>query len=371
VKISKLETLRVGIAYDSHGPRVGMRPGLKPHATREALMLRMETDDGRVGWGEAFGHFANAASEAAIHSMIGPWLLGKDACDMAALMLDLQRQMFSAGRSGPVFYAISAADIALWDLAAQRAGQPLFRVLGGRSGELTRYASMVRYGGSVEAIRSNCERAHAQGYRAIKLHEHALDAFRAARECVPSDTAVMLDVNCCWSVGEARAVAREIRGEGFRWLEEPVWPPEDVAGMAQVRAEGMTVAAGENMSTIAEFRRAFEAGAVDVIQPSVIKCGGVSAMREVVRLAAESGVEVVPHSPYWGPGYLASAHVCASLPKAPPIETTYVSLAHAPYRLYDAAQPKFTLPDTPGLGFEPDWEVFERCMIRRAAVQPS
>ena len=178
----------------------------------------------------------------------------------------------------------------------------------------------------------------------------------------------MLDVNCCWTVDEAHDVARQIRNDGFWWLEEPVWPPEDHAGMARVRAEGVPIAAGENMGTPLDFQHAFERGAMDIAQPSVIKVGGISHLLQVFTIAAAHGVRVVPHSPYWGPGHLASAHVSASRAEAPLIETTYVKLAAIPHPMYDPRSAAFTLPDLPGLGFQPDMDVFDRHTLHRTSI---
>ena len=366
--IRKIDILRVGIPFQPNGPSIPMRPGLKPRTAIESLMVRVETEDGFIGWGEAFGHFMNPGTEAVLQHVIGPWFLGRDASGIAALMDLAQRQFFSAGRNGTAYHALSAMDIALWDLLGQRSGQPLFRILGGSSGRLERYASMVRYGGNVEAIQRNCVKAAGQGYKAIKLHEHSVSAFRAARECVDRGVRIMLDVNCCWHVDEAREIAREIRDDGFWWLEEPVWPPEDYAGMARVRAEGIAVAAGENMGTPHDFLHAIQHGAIDIAQPSVIKVGGISNLLQIYALAATHGVRVVPHSPYWGPGHVASAHVAASRAEPPLIETTYVTMGAQPHTLYDLDQATFTLPELPGLGFKPDWDVFEKHMIHRAAV---
>jgi L-alanine-DL-glutamate epimerase-like enolase superfamily enzyme len=199
----------------------------------------------------------------------------------------------------------------------------------------------------------------------IKLHETALPAFLAAREAAAAETRIMLDVNCPWPVDEARAVARAIAGRGFHWLEEPVWPPEDYAGLAAVRREGVPIAAGENVTGLHCFRRLLEAGAVDVVQPSVTKIGGITAMQRVLALAHAHSVRVVPHCFYWGPGYLATAHVAASMPVPAPVETAFIDLEARPHDLFDPSRATLALPDRPGLGFEPDPDVLERYLVAR------
>jgi L-alanine-DL-glutamate epimerase-like enolase superfamily enzyme len=364
MKITRIETWRVSVPFETGGPRVGLRPSLntRPWDRMEALILRVECEDGRVGWGEAFGHMVNPGTQAVLRELVGPWFLGKDSRQIAALLQEAQHAFHGFGRSGPMLYALSGIDIALWDLAAQRAGQPLHLLLGGGDGKLDLYGSLMRYGGDVEAVKRNAVRCAKAGYRMIKLHETTIPAFLAAREAVEADVKIMLDVNCPWSVAEAREVARAIKGRGFHWLEEPVWPPEDFAGLAAVRAEGVPIACGENFTALHEFRRLFEAHACDIVQPSVIKLGGISAMLRILALAEAHSVRVVPHCFYWGPGYLATAHVAASRPKPPPVETAFIQLERRPHPLFDPERATLTLPDTPGLGFAPDREVIEAYM---------
>jgi L-alanine-DL-glutamate epimerase-like enolase superfamily enzyme len=371
VKISRIETIRVSIPFENDGPRVGLRPSLdsKPWVNMECLMVRIDTDDGLSGWGEAFGHFVNAGTQEILDTLVGPWFLGKDPQPIVSLMDEAQRGFHGFGRSGPVIYALSAIDIALWDLAAKRAGQPLYRLLGGSSGKLDLYASLTRYRGDPEALRRNCQRAQKLGYRMIKLHETTVPAFLVAREALNPETRLMLDVNCPWSVAEARAIAREIRGRNFHWLEEPVWPPEDYAGLAEVRSEGVAIACGENVSGLHEFRRVFEARAVDVIQPSVVKLGGITAFTRVAALAQAFSVRLIPHCFYWGPGYLATAHLAAALPDRPPVETAFITLAKQPHPLFDPERSTLELPETPGLGFTPDLAVLEAYEVARHEIK--
>jgi L-alanine-DL-glutamate epimerase-like enolase superfamily enzyme len=367
MKITRIETLRVAIPFTTGGPQIGMRPSLnaKPWQRMESLMVRMQTDDGLVGWGEAFGHLVNAGTQSIIDSLVGPWFLGRDAGPIAATMEEAQRAFHGFGRGGPVMYALSAMDIALWDLAAQRAGQPLFRMLGGEARPLPCYASLMRYGGEKEAIARNTKRAENAGFTWIKLHENTVPAFLAARRAVASSTRIMLDVNCPWAVDEAIAIAREIEDYDFHWLEEPIWPPEDVDALAEIRAEGVAIAAGENFATLHDFRLLFEAQAVDFVQPSVIKVGGISAMLRIFALAQAFSVRVVPHCFYWGPGYLATAHLAATLTRTTPVETAFITLSHQPHPLFDPTSATLTLPETPGLGFQPDMDVLEQFMVSR------
>jgi L-alanine-DL-glutamate epimerase-like enolase superfamily enzyme len=148
----------------------------------------------------------------------------------------------------------------------------------------------------------------------------------------------------------------------LRWLEEPVWPPEDYAGLARVRAQGgIPVAAGENAASLLQFQHLFEANAVDFVQPSPTKMGGVSELHKVFALASAHNVTVMPHSFYDGPGLLAGIHVNAALGRGSLVEWRYFDLEA---RLYgDAVLPAegaIAVPTGPGLGAEPDPDVIRR-----------
>jgi L-alanine-DL-glutamate epimerase-like enolase superfamily enzyme len=141
----------------------------------------------------------------------------------------------------------------------------------------------------------------------------------------------------------------------IRWVEEPTWPPEDLDAIAAVRAaSGCGIAAGENLGGVEDFRRLLAACAVDVVQPSATKHGGVSVLLEVAALAREAGVAAMPHSPYFGPGLLATLHVLAAMPEAEPIEVYFADLDEPPYgdalTVRDGA---IAVPQGPGLGLEP------------------
>jgi len=163
-------------------------------------------------------------------------------------------------------------------------------------------------------------------------------------------------------VPQAIEMAKRLAPFDPHWLEEPVWPPENLAGLAEVRAKGgIATAAGENYGTAWEFRRAMEARAITYAQPSVTKLGGVTEMRKVMTLGEMFGVQVVPHSAYFGPGLLASVHCIAALAPDSPVERFYCDFADNP--LNDAIQPKngrIAVPQGPGLGVDPDPRLLEK-----------
>lgn len=366
-KIHSIELIRASVPFETGGPRNGMRPGQAAWTRMESMMVRVNTEDGLTGWGESFGHFVTPGTFATLQGQIAPFFIGKDSRFISPLMDSADRSFGGFGRSGPVRYALGGIDIALWDIAGQRAGLPLYRMLGGGSPTIGLYASLMRYG-EPEAVGRMSREAESAGYTLIKLHEATIPNFMASREALKPETGVALDVGAPWTVSEARGIARSIRDKNFAWLEEPVWPPEDFAGLAKVRAEGMAISAGENIGNLHEFRAWFEAGAIDVAQPSVIKLGGITEMRKVLALAEAHSVRAVPHCFYWGPGYNASAHIVAAQARPPLLETAYIFLEGEVNPTFQPRRGTLTLPDTPGLGFKPDMGQLEKYTLAKATV---
>jgi len=245
MKVVKAETILVSIPFESGGlPPWGW--GGAPANTFDILLVRLETEDGLVGWGEAFSRMADVALKQLIDTRVLPLVLGRDSRQIARIKHDIEFNLHNFGRSGSIMYGISAVDIALWDIAGKRAGQPLCNLIGGPSApHVEVYASFVRYG-TAEKVRAAVQRAIGQGYRWIKLHDIAVPVIRAACEAAAGRATVMLDVNCPWSVEQALAIDAEIADLGLHWFEEPVWPPENYRGLAAVRATGRhRIAAGE------------------------------------------------------------------------------------------------------------------------------
>nr|WP_283949611.1 mandelate racemase/muconate lactonizing enzyme family protein [Limobrevibacterium gyesilva] len=334
------------------------------------LLMRVVTDEGLEGWGEGFGHATCPATRAVIDTQLGPALLGQDARDIAGLHHRMGQMLHMFGRNGPHLYARSALDTALWDIAGKAAGLPLWRLLGAAPpASFAAYASLLRYGDR-GTIAQAVARAVSQGYGDLKLHEVLVEPVAAAREAAGAGPKIMVDTNCPWTVDQAIAMARQLRPYDLTWLEEPVWPPEDFAGLARVRREGgIPIAAGENACGLMDFRNAFQAGALDIAQPSVAKIGGVTEMLKVAGLAEAFGVRLIPHCAYFGPGFLASLHLHARLAPDQPFERLFVDLEASPYHeLVLATNGRVNVPDGPGLGRDPDPAVLARYAVSAPTV---
>jgi L-alanine-DL-glutamate epimerase-like enolase superfamily enzyme len=354
--IAKIETFPLRIPFKPGTASADAAWGGKDLPAADSLLVKVTTDDGLEGWGEAFGFRAVPSAKLAVDELIAPLCIGEDATQIAPLMLDVQKKLHIFGRSGPLFYGISAVDIALWDIAGKAAKAPVYRLLGGGAPDLACYASLIRYS-DPSLIRAGVRRALDAGFRSLKLHEIELPAIRAAREEAGPHVDLMLDVNCAWPLYKARRKAEELKDLHLKWLEEPIWPPENYDGLAQLRRTcGIPIAAGENVSTPMDFERLMAAGAVDFVQPSVAKMGGITELRKIFSDAATRNVTVMPHAFYDGPGLLAAIHATAAvgMPDAM-VEWRYFDLEAQVYG--SALSPRcgrVRVPQNPGLGIEID-----------------
>jgi D-galactarolactone cycloisomerase len=360
MKITAVETMLVRIPYRQSGPPTGF--GGKIWTTLDTLLVRVDTDAGVTGWGEAFGYNINEGTKATIDTLIAPLCIGRDAAAIGELTAELQKKLHLFGRGGPATYGLGGIDIALWDIAGKCAGLPLHRLFGGAARrQLRAYASLLRYHDPAVTAKLAAE-AVERGYRHVKLHEIEVAPVASARAAVGPSVALMVDTNCPWSLAEAVEMARRLAPYDLFWLEEPIWPPEDFSALARLRRSApMPLAAGENAASTLQFAQMFRAGAVDVAQPSVTKIGGITELRKVATLAEAANLRLVPHSPYFGPGLLATLHVAAAAAQEMLIERLYVDL-EAPLfgDLVTATDGLMAVPEGPGLGCDPDPAVIAR-----------
>ncbi len=328
ITIERIEAIALRIPMDHWAP-----PPLfagRPRTTIDTLLVRVTTNRDVVGWGEAYGG-GWQATVAALEHWVSPLALGQDATD-AGLMSRLERTLHNLGRAGPIIHAISALDIALWDLRGKLEGVAVHALLGGRRRRrVEAYASLLSYGGSVEHVRRNVARALERGYRQIKLHERTAETVAATREVAGRDVPIMVDTNCAWLPDEATAAVMAMAPSKPLWVEEPIWPPEDFPSLAALR------------------------------RATGVKIGGLSALWRICSEAEADGVTCVPHAPYFGPGYLATLHVLAAKQRESALERFFCELALMPYGAsVPVVDGGVEVPDAPGLGADPEAELIER-----------
>jgi D-galactarolactone cycloisomerase len=331
-------------------------------ATGKQLLVRITTDDGLTGWGESFAYGAPLAIANVVDEALAPLLSGEDPTRIELLTRKMHQALMIWGRRGLAMFAVSGVELALWDLTGKARGLPVWALLGGLvQPRLRAYASLLRYASASDVGRA-ATAAVARGYTAVKLHQVDVESVAVARDAVGDGVDLMLDTNCPWSVEDAIRVGRQLERFDLRWLEEPVWPPEDYQGLARVRAAvSIPIASGENEATVFGHAAILAAGAVDVVQPSVTKVGGLGEMKKIATLATAAGVTLAPHCFYYGPGLAATLHLAASTPGVPYVEFPPTDL-EAPL----LAEPVrctggfITVSDRPGLGADPSADVIER-----------
>ncbi len=367
MKIAEVRALPLAIPLRESSPQSPWAT-----ATGKQILVRVTTDDGLVGWGECFAYGVPLAVCEIVEDALAPLLAGEDPSQIESLTQKLHRALMIWGRRGLAMFAVSGVELALWDLAGKHLGVPVFELLGGRSQTRVRaYASLLRYGTPSDVGRV-ASAAVARGYTAMKLHQTDVASVAAARDAVGDGVELMLDTNCPWTTEEAIRIGRQLEPFGLRWLEEPVWPPEDYVSLARVRqALRIPIASGENDATLFGYAALVRADAADVIQPSMTKVGGLGEMKKIAALAASAGVTLVPHSYYYGPGLAATLHFAAATPGIPYVEfppgELEAPLTAEPLVCIDGS---VTPPDRPGLGADPSPDVLSRYPYRRDAVRP-
>jgi len=347
---------------------------------RTALLVEIETENGLVGWGEAYGP---ARPNAAVIEAMTPLLLGADALASDAIWERLYAAFRDHGQKGLPVQAQSAVDIALWDLKGRHFGVPAHRLMGGPlRTEIQAYATGLyrREAGDPRVYLAEEAAGYAaQGFRAMKLKvgfgvAEDAEVARALRQAIGPDTALMIDANHAYDARRAIALGRRIAELDIGWFEEPV-PPEDLAGYAEVRAQQpIPVAGGECEFTRFGFRELLLRRAVDVVQPDTCAAGGLSECLKIAAMANACGVRYVPH--VWGTGLaLATAlQLLAVLPHNPPCLYPEAPLLEFDQTEHPIRQAILTepirhergvvkVPDGPGLGVEIDRAALARFKV--------
>ncbi len=362
--IKSVTSTLLQLPYEMGGPKQEFMGRTRTHMPM--LLVRVETSDGVVGWGEAFSLSCAVVTQCALDKIVAPYVVGKEEDNFQSLIEDLRHRLQFAGRGGPLTFAVSGLDLALWDVAGKKAGRPVCNLLGGaKHKSLPAYASLMRYG-TPELLEAACRRAAALGYNTVKIHDHKPEQAAVARKVLGKDVALMIDVNCGWELEQTLQYLPLLEELKLKWLEEPVWPPDTDGNLRVVKSKtAIPLAAGENATSSFAILESAEAGVVDFVQPSVTKIGGIT---EMMRIACGlKKVLLAPHSPYFGPGFLATIHVASTMSYEVPIERYFCDLLANP--LGPTIEPKggrIGVPTGPGIGADPD-----PLLLREYQVQPS
>ena len=365
----------VAIPLQGTTPPTGWARGTDPRENLHTL-IEIRTDGGAAGVGSAFT--STALVEAALQ-LIRPLAIGECALEPERLSEKLHQMFYWQGRGGAITHTISGVDIALWDILGKATGQPVARLLGGfYRRRIKAYASLLF--AEPPLLRERVNAAVEHGYRAVKLGWNGFgrvsraydeELVRTARDAAGPTIELMVDAGGSeeyWPNGLKWALetARMLHAYEVTWFEEPL-PPDDLEGLRKLREHSLVkIAAGEVITRRQHFRPLIETGAVDIVQPDVTKCGGLSEARRIAWNAYDHNVLYVPHGWNTAIGVAADLHLVAALPVAEFVEyqtpSPYIDdLLISPFQL--DLDGFLTIPDTPGLGIELDPDAVARLSV--------
>ena len=294
--------------------------GIGTAVKRDAVVVRVTTDEGLTGWGEAHHGRAHTAVAKLIETTLKQLVLGMDIDDVIGVWDKMYRfQLASHGMGAGACLAMSGIDLALWDIRGKALGVPLYRLLGGRRKAIPAYAGGVSLGyqPSRELI-AEARKSVDAGYRAIKLRvgdsaERDIERLRAVRGEFGDALVILTDANIGYRLEDVRRVMPAMDELDIGWLEEP-FPAHDYRSYREARAYGRTpLAAGENHYTRFEFNRVLEDGAITILQPDLSKTGGITEALRIAALASAWKLPIHPHSSMTGLNHAATIHFLAGI----------------------------------------------------------
>lgn len=345
---------------------------------RSTTLVKVIADDGLVGWGEGAG-------AALINGLLAPLLIGQDPMDRTGLWERLFHALYNGNNAvGLAGSALSALDMALWDLAGKATDLPVYALLGGKvRDKIAVYATGLYYteGEFPDRLLDEARGYVAEGFKGMKTKVGGLSIaedvarVRALRDAIGPDVHLMVDANEAYNATTAIRIGQKLAELDLVWFEEPV-NAQDLDAYLEVKAAlPMAIAGGENLRTRYEFKPYLTRRAYDIVQPDVMHCGGITEMQRICAIANACGIQVNPH--VWGSPVMIAAtlHLAATLPPCPPARnalpylqepvmefdrtpnTIRQTICAVPFEHEDGF---VRVPTGPGLGIEVDEAVVER-----------
>ena len=341
---------------------------------RSTTLVKVSTDDGLVGWGEG-------AAAGLIDGLLAPLLIGQDPMDRAGLWERMFHALYNGNNAvGLAGSALSALDIALWDLAGKATGLPVCALLGGKvRDKVAVYATGLYYteGEFPDRLLDEARGYVAAGFKGMKTKVGGLSIaedvarVRALREAIGPDIHLMVDANEAYNATTAIRLGQKLAELDLVWFEEPV-NAQDLDAYLEVKATlPMAIAGGENLRTRYEFKPYLTRRAYDIVQPDIMHCGGITEMQRICAMANACGIQVNPH--VWGSPVMIAAtlHLAATLPPCPParnaqpyMQEPVMEFDRTPSAIrqelcavpFDQEDSFVRVPTGPGLGIEVDEE---------------
>ena len=348
-------------------PKDSVTLGVGRTVKRDAVMVKVTTEDGVTGWGEAHHGRCPGAVAHIVNTTLKTCVVGQDAHDVTGIWKRMyERQLGSHGMGAGACLAISGIDMALWDVRAKAFGVPLYRLLGGTSKPIPAYAGGVSLGYQVPESLVDEARVHVElGYRALKLRigdtvQNDLRRVAAVRKAFGEDVTILTDANTAYTLNDARVAMPALDANAVGWLEEP-FPAHDYRSYREARSYArLPLAAGENHYTRFEFNRLIEDGVVTILQPDLSKTGGITEALRVAAMASAWKLPIHPHTSMTALNMAASVHFLAAIENAGYFESDVSRNNLFRDKLVD--KPPFTVDDkgntrpleTPGIGLEVD-----------------
>ena len=300
MRIAKLEAFPISFPVPENK---SVRLGIGRSVKRDSVLVRIETDDGIVGWGEAHHGRAPGAIARLIDSTMRELIINHDALDINGVWSKVYKmQISSHGMGAASVLALSGIDLALWDIRSQVMRQPLYRLLGGAPRKIKAYAGGIALGWQDPNSLAEEALGHiADGYRALKLRvgdtaEKDISRVQAVRKAVGPEIDLLVDANTNYTLQDIRKVMPSFDEAGITWLEEP-FPPQDRKAYGLARTLGrVPFAAGENHYTRYEFATLLDDGDVQFIQPDLSKAGGVTESLRIAAMASANKLTINPHT---------------------------------------------------------------------------
>jgi L-alanine-DL-glutamate epimerase-like enolase superfamily enzyme len=323
----------------------------------EVVTARVKDSDGATGTGYTFTCGVNGGAIADILGReMTPRVIGRDADLIESIWHDLWWAFHYGGRGGPTVLALSALDMALWDLKAWRANLPLYRILGGYDPSVPCYAGGIDIDLTPQQLVAQTHDNVAKGHRAIKMKvgrdrlSEDIEKIAALRNEFGMDMPLMVDANMKFSVDGAIRAARAYAEFDLTWFEEPI-VPENPDGHRRVRSEGgLPIASGENLRSLWEFRTAIEGG-VTFPEPDVTNCGGITPFMKIAHLAEAHHLPVTSHG-----AHDITVHLLAACPNRSYLEAHGFGLEAYIAQPLEIQEGHAIAPDRPGHGIVFDWE---------------